>query len=147
MYPYIMRNQYIYFYISLLLFCACQKQSFDFKTILLRNDKLATIIKEAGERNLQITLTEIKRVGKEVRYKEHTYNHKPNQYFYPASTVKLPLALLSLEYCAQNDKITSTTSFKINSDTRHYGCSIADPNIITNDRISFAWIVFSVHSV
>jgi len=64
-------------------------------------------------------LTEVDRNEQGITFIEHTYNHEPNQYFYPASTVKLSLALLALEYCAQNDKITSTTSFKINSDTSY----------------------------
>ena len=50
--------------------------------------------------NLQIIYTQIDRGKKEkdkVKFTEHTFNLNPDKYFYPASTVKLPVAILALQ--------------------------------------------------
>jgi hypothetical protein len=88
-------------------------------TVLRQNDKLAAVIKEASQRNLQIMLTEVNRNGQGVGFTEHTYNLQTERYFYPASSIKLPLALLALEYCHQNKSINSTTPFKTTRDTNY----------------------------
>ena len=61
-----------------------------FDSILTRIDLL----------NVQIIYTRIDRGKKEkdkVKFTDYTFNLNPDKYFYPASTVKLPVAILALQ--------------------------------------------------
>ncbi len=60
----------------------------------LFNDMLAN----KNEMNVQIIYTEIERGKKgKVKFTDHTYRLNNEEYFYPASTVKLPVAILALQ--------------------------------------------------
>ncbi|WP_244281771.1 serine hydrolase [Flavobacterium xueshanense] len=63
------------------------------------------------EFELQIIYTEIIRDDNhQVKFKDYTYNLNAKNYFYPASTVKLPIAVLALE------KLNSIRKTSINSE-------------------------------
>jgi hypothetical protein len=50
------------------------------------------------DRRVQVLYTAIHRNKKgQVQFEEHAYRTNPNEYFYPASTVKLPVAILALQ--------------------------------------------------
>ncbi|MEI6152356.1 MAG: hypothetical protein WCQ10_07505, partial [Chitinophagia bacterium] len=56
------------------------------------------ILANPKDYRLQILYTQIDRDKNNVpHFKEFTYNLNPKEYFYPASTVKMPLAFLALE--------------------------------------------------
>ena len=57
-----------------------------------------SIMKNKEELNVQIIYTQIdrKRMGKS-EFTDHYFNVNADKYFYPASTVKLPIALLALQ--------------------------------------------------
>jgi hypothetical protein len=86
------------------LFMACQPSSHpasdDLLTTLLQNEE--GVIKKVLERpefhELQILYTQIDRDANQVpQFTSHAYRLNEEAYFYPASTVKLPAALLALE--------------------------------------------------
>ncbi|MEO7922410.1 MAG: serine hydrolase [Chitinophagaceae bacterium] len=59
-----------------------------------------SIISRKDELNIQVIYTQIDRGKKEknrIRFTDHSFNLQPDQYFYPASTVKLPVAILALQ--------------------------------------------------
>ena len=59
---------------------------------------LDSVLANPGQFRLQIIFTEINRQkGGAVKFTEHSFGVDPNTYFYPASTVKLPIAMLSLQ--------------------------------------------------
>ncbi|MBL7746518.1 MAG: serine hydrolase [Chitinophagaceae bacterium] len=59
---------------------------------------LDTILARKDELKVQILYTEIERGKKgKVKFTEHRYNVQDSNYFYPASTVKLPVAILALQ--------------------------------------------------
>ena len=67
---------------------------------------------------LQILYTQIQRDNEgNPSFKEFSYHENPKQYFYPASTVKLPVAILALEKVRrlqrQGIKITPQSPFEI----------------------------------
>lgn len=71
-----------------------QETSTSFKKKLYKNKVLKPILKKAQNYGIQIVYTPIDGNKKgETLY----YNYNPEQYFYPASTVKLPAVLLALE--------------------------------------------------
>lgn len=56
------------------------------------------ILKNKDSFNVQIIYTQINRdANNKPSFKEHKYNVNPANYFYPASTVKMPIAFLALE--------------------------------------------------
>ncbi|WP_341226612.1 serine hydrolase [uncultured Arcticibacterium sp.] len=71
-----------------------QKTTPSFKRSLFKNDKLRPLLQDSQNYKIQIIYTPIK--GKKIG-KTQYFQYTPDQYFYPASTVKLPAVLLSLE--------------------------------------------------
>jgi hypothetical protein len=62
------------------------------------NSVFSEVLKHADKYKCQIIYTQINRdKHNKTSFKNYYYNCDPNLYFNPASTVKLPLALLSLE--------------------------------------------------
>jgi beta-lactamase class A len=60
--------------------------------------QFAAILKNRKEWNVQIIYTEINRDKyNQPKFTDHYFNVDPAQYFYPASTVKLPIAMLALQ--------------------------------------------------
>lgn len=56
------------------------------------------ILKKKDELGIQIIYTQIDRGKKgKIKFTDHTFNLNPDQYFYPASTIKLPVAILALQ--------------------------------------------------
>ena len=76
------------------------------------------IMKNAEAHEIQILLTEVVKDANGIpNFLETEYNVNENKYFYPASTVKLPIAILTLqkikELNAQGIPINSTTAFEV----------------------------------
>jgi hypothetical protein len=61
-------------------------------------DKFETVLKPGNDHQVQVIYTKIDRNKKgKPQFTQHTYGLKTEQYFYPASTVKLPVAILALQ--------------------------------------------------
>ena len=75
------------------------------------NAKLLNTIKD---NDIQIKLTVIDSIG---NFFEYEYNIDAKRYFYPASTVKLPIALFALEKLNENDILSIDTPFMLEDDT------------------------------
>jgi hypothetical protein len=71
-----------------------------------------TYLANALQKNIQIVYSEINRRGNN-QPKSNTYyfNNNPSQYFYPASTVKLPVAILALQ------KLKQLSNYGVNKNT------------------------------
>ena len=66
----------------------------------LRADEpaLQVVMQNLPEHQVQVLFTEIERdADGSVSFREHSFGLDDNRYFYPASTVKLPVALIALE--------------------------------------------------
>ena len=77
-----------------------QKKSTDFEDLLFKNasDSLKQILQQPHKYKYQIIYTQIDRdKNNKPQFKNHYLNVDANQYFYPASMAKLPIALLALE--------------------------------------------------
>ena len=75
------------------------------------NAKLLNTIKN---NNIQVKLTVINSTENFIEYE---YNIDTNKYFYPASTVKLPIALFALEKLNENKILSIDTPFMLEDDT------------------------------
>lgn len=57
-----------------------------------------TVLKKKDELGIQIIYSQIDRGKKgKIKFTDHSYNLDPDKYFYPASTVKLSVAILALQ--------------------------------------------------
>lgn len=66
--------------------------------ILDQSEKLKPILEKKQEYEIQLIYTQINRDAQNrPKFKTYVYNHNPEHYFYPASTVKLPAILVALE--------------------------------------------------
>jgi len=61
------------------------------------NDKFGEVLKHADSFHLQVVFTQIDRDEKNQPHFTHHFYNVTDQYFYPASTVKFPTAVLALE--------------------------------------------------
>jgi len=57
-----------------------------------------SIVRKKKEMRVQVIYTEINRSKKgKAKFTDHFFNHNAGEYFYPASTIKLPIAVLALQ--------------------------------------------------
>ncbi len=95
------------------------------ETILHKNSFISNLLKEKDSLNIQIIYTKIDRNEKnEPRFTDYTYNLQRKKYFYPASTVKMPVAFLALE------KLQSFKAFGIDKFTSMVTDSMNDKQAI-----------------
>ncbi|WP_238567928.1 serine hydrolase [Flavobacterium sp. ASV13] len=67
------------------------------KVLATDNDKIKEVIKNSKQYELQIIYTQIVRDKGKITFKDYTYNLDASNYYYPASTIKFPIAILALE--------------------------------------------------
>ncbi|MEM9390135.1 MAG: serine hydrolase [Bacteroidota bacterium] len=90
-------------FISISLVFSCDSKTGDNKNLidhLLRNDKesFGIILDNLKKHEVQIIYTQINRdSANNPSFKSFYFNVDPERYFYPASTVKMPVAFLALE--------------------------------------------------
>ena len=101
------------FYILIFLIVSCYSSGnseFTRKFI----EKNSDVFKILRNNKTQIKLSII---DKNKRFNEYEYNVDANQYFYPASTVKLPIALFALEKLNEHEYLSIDTPFMLEDDT------------------------------
>ena len=81
------------------------------------NIKIKTVMDELAKHDIQILFTEIDKKGGAVRFKDYSFQVNDSAYFYPASTVKLPIAILALEKMNMNTMIDRSTAFNVEGDS------------------------------
>ena len=66
--------------------------------LVLKSDPyLKEIIKDKEDYEIQVMLTKINHDNTKIDFQNYQYQHDENQYFYPASTIKLPIVVLTLK--------------------------------------------------
>jgi len=81
------------------------------------DSKIKSITKNIEPFEIQIKYTEIARENNKPIFKDHAFNIDDNSYFYPASSVKFPIALLALEKLRHENKYTLDTPFYVEGDS------------------------------
>lgn len=102
------------------LFTACNGEVeivHPIKTALAANNiKIRRVADSIGQYEVQIKYTQIRRHGDSVYFKDHEFQVNDSAYFYPASTVKFPIAVLALEKLNKIDSIDMHMRFYIEGD-------------------------------
>ncbi len=88
------------------------------QTILASADPaIAKVMADPEKYEVQIRYTRISREGDSVRFADYDYRVAPDQYFYPASMVKFPIAVLALEKLNSLDSLDRHTRYYVEGDT------------------------------
>lgn len=101
---------------GVLLSCSEERSTLQ-KALRSESPLITEVMDRASEYEVQIMLTEINRKGDSVTFTDHEFRADTSEYFYPASTVKFPVALLALEEIAVSDQINSETPFLVEGDS------------------------------
>ncbi|GAA4317601.1 hypothetical protein GCM10023115_43150 [Pontixanthobacter gangjinensis] len=101
---------------------ACSSKIKTFKKITDSDEpRLSQVFKNAKKHEVQIIYSRIIRKNGEVKFRDYKYRLDPEAYFYPASTVKLPIAVLSLEKLnelqEQGVSIDKNTPYRFENDS------------------------------
>ena len=81
------------------------------------NIKIKRVIDSLEQYEVQIKFTQINRDNDSIIFKDYDFQVDDNNYFYPASTVKFPIAVLAMQKLNQLDSLNKDTRFYIEGDT------------------------------
>ncbi len=81
------------------------------------NIKIKRVIDSLDQYEVQIKFTQINRDNDSIIFKDYDFQVDDNNYFYPASTVKFPIAVMAMEKLNQLDSLNKDTRFYIEGDT------------------------------
>jgi hypothetical protein len=79
--------------------------------------KIKKVVDSIHKYEIQIKFTQIRREKNKIFFTDYGFQTNENDYFYPASTVKLPIAILALEEINKIPDVTLNTKFYIEGDT------------------------------
>jgi hypothetical protein len=111
----------------------CHKKKDLIEDVLLKSGKFNDVLKNAEKHRIQIIYTQIERdANNKASFKTYKYRVNQNEYFYPASSIKLPMAALALEKV--NDlSIEGFTSFSnMQIDSAFSGQTSVDADTTSN---------------
>lgn len=121
-------------FLMLITLCSKAQVNTSFLENLMRQqpEQFGEILNNPNEYRVQLFYTQINRDKNNVpHFKEFSYRLNPSEYFYPASTVKMPLAILAL------DKLNTLNIPGVNKSTMMYYDSVgARQEIIYNNPYS-----------
>ena len=110
-------KQLVCLLLTIILF-GCSLETNPIKSSLRKNDFLKEIIKDKEDYEIQVLLTKIDQYNSQVDFQEYKYQLDDNKYFYPASTIKLPIVVLALkkinELRSKGSEITLKSKITLN---------------------------------
>ena len=108
-------------FIGLLISFSCKEMEIDnpIEHILDNSDEPAIrgVMDILSDYEIQIQFSQIDRTNGMVRFRDHIFQMQDSSYFYPASTVKLPIAVLALEKVGETANFEHNTKFYVEGDT------------------------------
>ncbi|MDC6391081.1 serine hydrolase [Maribacter sp. PR1] len=81
------------------------------------NPKIKRVMDSLDQYEVQIRYTRINRKNDSIFFSDFDFQVDDNTYFYPASTVKFPIAVLSLERLNETDTLDRNSKYYIEGDT------------------------------
>jgi hypothetical protein len=102
-----------------LVSCSSQEQNLNFLDTALssRNPKIKRVMDSIENYQVQIRYTQIDRRSDSVIFTDYDFQVNDSNYFYPASTVKFPTAVLALEKLNNTDTLSMNTKYYVEGDT------------------------------
>ena len=87
------------------------------RALASKDPRIRSVMDHPEPYELQIRFTRIHREKDGVRFTDFDFQVDRNKYFYPASTVKVPIAVMALEKLNSSDGLTTETKFYVEGDT------------------------------
>jgi hypothetical protein len=87
------------------------------KALTSNDPRIKRVMENLKPYELQIRFTRIERTKDSILFRDYDFQVDENTYFYPASTVKFPIAVLALEKLNSSNNISINTKFYIEGDT------------------------------
>ena len=122
-YQYLIKSQlqmkicHFFIIITLVFFefgCSSTKKNILQQALASIDPKIKNVMSKPDDFEIQIIYTQIFRdKNNKVSFKDFTYNLNAENYFYPASTVKFPIAILALEKLNTIDNTSKDTQYTI----------------------------------
>lgn len=107
-------------FLMILISCKSSKNILN-EALASPNEKIQKVMQSPKEYELQIIYSKINRnKNNEVTFEDYTYNLDANAYFYPASTVKFPIALMALEKLNTLPGASMENTFEIDGNPAKY---------------------------
>ncbi|MFX0558237.1 serine hydrolase [Maribacter sp. CXY002] len=116
-----MQKRKIPYLLLLLLIFSCKKENANDNLLALALSSSHPNIKKVMDNidayEVQIRYTKIDRIQDSVIFTDYDFQVNSNNYFYPASSVKFPIAVLALERLNQTDTIGLNTRYYVEGDS------------------------------
>ena len=113
----------LWFLIILVSFSCNEEKIYDPLAEILQSElpAIKKIVKNTKKYEVQIIYTQIdKGVDGKIKFKDYTFHLNNHNYFYPASTVKLPVAVLALEFIDAFEGLSPLSNYTVEGDSSHY---------------------------
>lgn len=108
-------------FVFIVLGCSSSKNNILKEVMFSDNPRIKSVMSKPDDFEIQIIYTKVLRDKKNmVSFKDYAYNLNSKNYFYPASTVKFPIAIMALEKLNTIDNTSINTSFTIEGNPRKY---------------------------
>lgn len=99
------------------IFLSCSKENPLEKALASHKPKIKRVFDQLKKHEVQILYTEILNKNDSIIFKEYAFQVNDSNYFYPASSVKFPIAILALEKINQQKNIDRNTLFSVEGDS------------------------------
>lgn len=102
------------FVLLIFVFCSCttSKNVLE-KTLASQNENIKRVMSNPDYYEVQIIYTQIFRNNGKVSFKDYSYHVNTADYFYPASMIKMPIAILALEKLNTYTETSYNTTYSI----------------------------------
>jgi len=99
--------------------CSATRKNILQETLASDNPKIKNVMSKPDEFEIQIIYTQILRdKNNKVSFKDFAYNLNAENYFYPASTIKFPIAILALEKLNTIENTSKDIQYSIEGQTK-----------------------------
>ena len=126
--------------------CSGMKKNVLQQSLASNNPKIKNVMSNPDDFEIQIIYTQILRdKNNKVTFKDFTYHLNANNYFYPASTVKFPIAILALEKLNTIKNTSNNTSYSIEGklDTLRFSEEISKIFAVSDNEASTNLLEFA----
>lgn len=105
------------FFLFGLIFIGCTTKNPIEKVLSSKKPKIKKVVDNLKTHEVQILFSEVLEENGKTTFKDFSFQVDDINYFYPASSVKFPIAVLALEKLDKNPKLNLKTKFKVKGDT------------------------------
>ncbi len=111
----------VFLFLWTIFLVSCSQENKDsnllVKALSSQNPKIKRVMDSVENYQVQIRYTKIDRHNDSITFTDYDFQVNDSVYFYPASTVKFPTAVLALERLNQTDTLSMNTKYYVEGDS------------------------------